>query len=118
MEHHAEAGIRVNRDAVVELMLKHAMWLVEEAKRYVDVPSWKEFARTKVLDLSEDVEMDEPEDDRLVRPIPSSPGTLTLSPKNKRVRPRARPQTHCLISTPVLTVTERRFPVLTGIRLR
>jgi hypothetical protein len=62
--------------------------------------------------------MDEPEYERVVRPIPSSPATLTLSPKRKRVRPRARPQMHYLLSTLILTVAERRFPVLPRIRLR
>ena len=87
MEHHTETGLRVNKDVIVKLMLKHAMWLAEEAKRYVDVKSWKEFARTKILDVDEDTEMDEPEYEHLVPCIPSSPGTLVLSPKRKRVRP-------------------------------
>jgi hypothetical protein len=118
MDHHAEAGTRVSKDAVVELMLKHATWLAVAAKQYVDVQSWKEFAKTKVLDVDEelDVEMDEPEHERLVRLIPGSPATLTLSPKRKRVRPRAQPQMHYLLNTITLTVTERQFPVLPRIR--
>jgi len=66
--------------------------LVEEAKRHVDIPSWKTFAKTKILcvdeDLDEDsdVEMDEPEPEPacLVPPISGSPATLVLSPKRKR----------------------------------
>lgn len=120
MDHHAEAGTRVSKGTVVKLMLEHARWLAEEARRCVDVQSWKNFARTGVLDVDEgwDVEMDEPEYERLVRLIPGSPASLTLSPKRKRVRPRVRPRTRYLLSTLVLTVTERRFPVLPRIRLR
>jgi len=120
MDHHAEAGIRVSKDAVVELMLEHARWLAEEARRYVDVQSWKYFTKTKVLNVNEewDVEMDEPEYERLVRPTPGFPASLTLSPNRKRVRPRVRPRMRYLLSTLALTVTERRFPVLPRIRLR
>jgi len=90
MDHHAENGIHISKDDIVKLMLKHAMWLAEQAKRYVDVPSWREFAKTKTLDLDEewDAEMDEPGHERLVRPIP--PAALTFSSKRERVRPRAR----------------------------
>ena len=89
------------------MMLEYAIWLAEDAKQYVDSRAWKEFAKTKVLDVDEDVEMGEPEYDGLVRPNLSSPGTLTLSPNHQRVRARARPQTHYLISIPILTATER-----------
>jgi hypothetical protein len=118
MKHREEAGERVDKDVVIKLMLKHAMWLAEEAKRYVDVKSWKEFARTEILDVDEDDEMDEAEYERVVPGIPSSPATLSLSPKRKRVRPRTRPQTHHILSVPILTVAERQFPVLPRIRLR
>jgi hypothetical protein len=89
VNHHADAGIPVRKDAVIELMLKHAVFMFEEAKRYVNIQSWKDFARTKDLDIDEesDVEMDAPESSRVVRPGPSSPATLTLSPRRKRVRP-------------------------------
>ena len=75
-------------------MLKHAAWLAEEARRYVNIQSWKDFAKTGILNLDEDpdIEMDELEIDRLVRPTPSSPATLTLSPGHKRVRPFAQLQ--------------------------
>lgn len=63
----------------VKLILKHAIWLAEDAKQYVDAQAWKEFAKTKVLDVDEDVEMDEPEYDSLVRPTLGSPGTLILT---------------------------------------
>ena len=70
-------------------MVKHAMWLAEQAKQYVDVQSWKEFATTKVLNVDEDWDagMDGPELRRLARPIPIIPITLSLSPRRKRVRP-------------------------------
>lgn len=93
-------------------MLKHAMWLVEEAKRDVDVKSWKEFAETGILDEDEDAEMDEPEYERLIPRIPSSPATHALSPKRKRVRHRTRLQIHHLLSIHTLTVAKCRFPVL------
>ena len=86
VDHQAKRGKRVSKESTVELMLTHAMWLVEEAKRYVDVQSWEEFARSKVLNVDEqrDVEIDEPEHERPLCPIPSSP--IPLSPKRKRVR--------------------------------
>jgi hypothetical protein len=120
MDHHAKAGIHVSKDAIVERMLKHAMWLAEEAKRLVDVEAWKEFALTEVLNVDEelDVEMDGLECERLVHLLPGSPETLILSPKRKRVRPCARQQKHYLLNTPILTVTERRFQVLSRIRFR
>jgi len=91
MDHHTKAGVRVDKDAVIRLMLKHAVWLAEHAKRYVDVQSWKEFAITKVLDVDEewDAEMDEPEYRDLARTIPIVPIALTPSPRRKRVRPPA-----------------------------
>ncbi|KAF9654361.1 hypothetical protein BDM02DRAFT_3264890 [Thelephora ganbajun] len=86
MNHNREAGIRVSKDAIVKRMLKHAIWLTEQAKRHVNIQSWKDFARTKVLDVDResDVEMAEPDDERLVRPILSSSAPLALSPKQKR----------------------------------
>lgn len=71
-------------------MLKHAVWLAEAAKRDVNVQSWKEFARTKILGADEDVEMDELEYEDPARPTPGSPVASAPSPKRKRVRPRAR----------------------------
>lgn len=95
-----------NEGMVVELMLKHAMWLAEEAKRYVDAKSWKEFAKTKILNVDEDTEMDEPEHERLVPCIPGPPGAPALSPRSKRVRSRTLPQMHHLFSISILTVAE------------
>jgi len=118
VKHHAEDGVRVCKDVVVKMMLKYAMWLVEEAKRDVDVKSWKEFAKTGILDEDEDAEMDELEYERLIPRIPSSPATLALSPKRKRVRHRTRPQMHHLLSIPIITVAKCRFPVLPRVRLR
>jgi hypothetical protein len=91
ISHHAEAGMSVCRDAVIKLMLSHAKWLVGGAKRYVNVQSWKDFARTGTLDMDEesDVQMDEVDNDLLARPVPSSPAALSLSPGRKRVRPHA-----------------------------
>lgn len=88
MDHHAKIGVHVSKDSVVKLMLNHATWLVEEAKRFVDVQSWKEFALTKVLDVDEDrdVEMDETDYEHLARSIPMH-SPIPLSPKRKRVRP-------------------------------
>jgi len=100
MNHHAEAGRSVSKDKAVKLMLKHALWLAEDAKQYVDSKSWKEFAKTRVLYVDEDVEMDEPERGRLVRPISSSPLTLDFLPKQKRVGPGAQSQTYYLLNTP------------------
>lgn len=87
MDHHAKAGIEVDKDAVLELMSKHAMWLVEEAKRYVDIQSWKDFASSQVVNVDEewDAEMDDLGYGHSALPIPSSP--IPLSPKRKRVRP-------------------------------
>ena len=118
MKNHADDDLHIGKDAVIKLMLKHAMWLAEEAKRYVDVKSWKEFAQTKVLDVDRDAEMDESDYERLVPCIPSSPAALASSPKPKRVSPRTRPQKCHLIRTPILTATERRFPVLPRVRFR
>lgn len=75
-------------------MLKHAAWLAADAKRSVDVQSWRGFAKTGVLDLDEelDIEMDELENDRLVRPVSNSPANLTLSPGYRQVRPLAQPE--------------------------
>jgi hypothetical protein len=100
MDHHAEAGIRVSKDTVIKLMLEHAPWLADQGKQIVDIKAWKEFARTKFLDVDEewDVEMDVLEDENLVRPLPGSPAILTPSPKRKRVRPCARPQTYYLLN--------------------
>lgn len=91
MDHHTKNGIRVDKDAIVRLMLKHAVWLAEHAKRYVDVQSWKEFAKTKVLDMDEewDAEMEEPEYQHLARTIPIVPIALSPSTRRKRVRPPA-----------------------------
>jgi len=91
VDHHTKTGVRPDKDAIVRLMLKHAVWLAENAKRYVDVQSWKEFAITKVLDVDEewDAEMDGPEYRLLARTIPIVPITLTPSPRRKRVRPPA-----------------------------
>jgi len=91
MDHHTKNGVHVDKDAIVGLMLKNAMWLAEHAKRYVDVQSWKEFAVTKVLDVDEDwdAEMDEPKYRHLARTIPIVPITHTPSPRRKRVRPPA-----------------------------
>ena len=89
VDHHTKTGVRVDKDAIVKLMLKNAMWLAEHAKRYVDVQSWKEFAMTKVLDVDEewDAEMDEHEYRHLARTIPIVP--IILSPRRKRVSPPA-----------------------------
>ena len=86
MDHHTKARVCVDKDAIVRLMLKNAVWLAEHAKRYVNVQSWKEFAMTKVLDVDEewDAEMDEPEYRHLARTIPIVP---IISSKRKRVRP-------------------------------
>ena len=89
MNYNEKTGRYVSKDSAIEMMSKHAMWLVEQAKRYVDVQSWKEFAKTKDLCLDEDVEMDEPERRRPVRCISSSSPT---PPEHKRVRPSARSQ--------------------------
>jgi len=87
MDHHKKAGIPVSKDAIVRKMLKYATWLAEDAKRYVDVQSWKEFAANKVLDVDErwDAETDELEYRRLVRTIPIIPVAPTPSPRRKRV---------------------------------
>lgn len=79
----------VCKSTIIELMLKHAAWMAEQARRHVDVQSWKDFAKTGILyfDEESDVEMDEPGADRLARPIPGSPATLTLSLGHNRVRP-------------------------------
>ena len=120
MNHHAKAGVPFSKDTVVELMLKHAKWLIEGARRQVDVQSWKEFAKTKVLDVGEewDVEAEGPEFEHLDRSTLDSPGFLTLSPKRKRVRSRARPQVRHLLNALMPTAAKRRFPVLPRIRLR
>ena len=55
----AEAGTHANKDAIVNLMLKDAMWLAEAAKRDVNVQPWMRFAETRALDVSGDIEMDE-----------------------------------------------------------
>lgn len=91
MNNQAEAGKRINKDAIVRLMLKHAVWLAEAAKRDVDVQSWKEFAETEILSVDEDVEMDELEYEDPAHPTPGSPAASAPLPKRKRVRPRARP---------------------------
>lgn len=92
ISHQAEAGIRVCKGTIIKLMSKHAAWLSEEARRYVNVQSWKDFARTGDLDLDEDqdVEMDEIEINHLVVPILSPEPSLVLSPKRKRVGPLSR----------------------------
>ena len=91
MDHHAKLGIPVSRDDIVKLMLKHAKWLAEQAKQYVDVRAWKEFALTKVLDVDEewdaDAEMGDLGHRPLARTIPIIPIALTPSPRRKRVRP-------------------------------
>jgi hypothetical protein len=96
INHQEEAGMPVCKDTIVALMLRHAAWLAQEAKRFVDVQSWKDFAKTGTLDLDgeSDVGMDELEIDRLVRPISKSPATLTLLPGHRRVRPLAQLQDH------------------------
>ena len=111
ISHHEEAGMSVRRDAVLQLMSRHAKWLVGEAKRYVNVQSWKDFARTGTLDIDEesDVQMDEVDNGLLTRPVPSSPAALSLSPGRKRVRPHTQPRVHYPFT---FVVTERRFPVL------
>lgn len=61
IRHHGEDRTTVHGDAVVKLMLRHAKWLVREAEQYVNVQSWKDFARSGTLGAEEwsDVQMDE-----------------------------------------------------------
>ena len=87
VDQQTEAGRHVNKDAIIKMMAKHATWMVKNAPRDVDTPSWKEFAKTKVLDVDQDIEMDEPGYDHPVRRILTSPVDPPLSPKRKRVRP-------------------------------
>ena len=100
------------KNTVVALMLKHAAWLVGEAKQHVNVQSWKDFAQTGVLRLDEepDIEMDQLENFHLARPIPNSPTTLALSPTRKRVGPCTATKL-CPLITLILPGTKRRFPV-------
>ncbi|KAF9786950.1 hypothetical protein BJ322DRAFT_1052869 [Thelephora terrestris] len=89
IDHQTKAGMRVCKGTVVEMMLKHAAWLAEAAKRHVNVQSWKDFARTGILDIDEelDAEMDEREiTSHLLRPTPSTLATRSISPKRKRLR--------------------------------
>jgi hypothetical protein len=88
VDHQNKVGGRVCKDTIIKLMLEHAVWLSEEARKSVNVQSWKDFAKTRILDLDEesDVEMDELEFNNPPRPIPSSPARFTLSSKRRRVR--------------------------------
>lgn len=92
ISYQAEAGICVCQETIIKLMSKHAAWLSEEARRYVNVQSWKDFARTGDLDLDEDqdAEMDEIEISHPVGPTLSPEPSLALSPKRKRVGPLSR----------------------------
>jgi hypothetical protein len=88
VSHQKKIGGRVCKDTIIKLMLEHAAWLAEEARRYVNVQSWKDFAKTRILDLGEDsdIEMVELEFNDQLRPIHNSPAPFTLSPGRRRVR--------------------------------
>ena len=88
VNHQEKIGGRVCKDAITKLMLEHAPWLAQEARKYVDVQSWKEFAKTGTLDVDEepDVEMDELELNNSLRRISGSPAPLAPSSNHRRVR--------------------------------
>ena len=104
VNHQTKSGMRVCKDTIVKMMLKQAAWLAEQARRYVNVQSWKDFAKSGILDLDEEVdaEMDELEISDLLHPMPSTMETLSISPKRKRVRLPTRQQhdTHLSPSCP------------------
>ena len=113
-------GTETYKDAMTKLMLKHALWLSEEARRRVDVQSWIDFARTGVLGTGEelDVEMDEWEIDDLLRRTSCTPALALPPSKRRRVSVLYLPFINRFYNTLTLPVAKHWFPLLPRICFR